>query len=155
MAAAENSIMKFILIILALLYTICPYDLLPDFFIGWGWIDDLVILWFTWRYLFSSKPKAFRQSPENGYYEETCKNSYAQNQYEDNHFDEPQQKEDPYMVLGIKKNATSAEIRKAYRELANKYHPDKVSHLGEEFKKLADIRFKEIQNAYQKLQSKS
>jgi len=35
--------------------------------------------------------------------------------------------------------------------LANKYHPDKVDHLGEEFKKLAEKKFKDIQEAYQKL----
>ncbi|MBW1817978.1 MAG: DnaJ domain-containing protein [Deltaproteobacteria bacterium] len=43
------------------------------------------------------------------------------------------------------------EIRKAYRELANRYHPDKVNHLGEEFRDLAEERFKEVQTAYQEL----
>jgi len=32
-----------LLIILAVLYILSPYDLLPDFMIGWGWIDDIVI----------------------------------------------------------------------------------------------------------------
>ncbi|MBW2144864.1 MAG: DnaJ domain-containing protein, partial [Deltaproteobacteria bacterium] len=41
--------------------------------------------------------------------------------------------------------------KKAYRRLAGKYHPDRVNHLGEEFKELAERRFKEIQDAYQDL----
>jgi DnaJ-class molecular chaperone len=54
-------------------------------------------------------------------------------------------------VLGVGRNATSEQIKQAYRQLANQYHPDKVIHLGEEFRELAEKRFKEIQEAYQKL----
>ena len=46
---------------------------------------------------------------------------------------------------------TKAIFKKVYRQLANKYHPDKVQHLGEEFKELAENRFKEIQTAYREL----
>ncbi|MBU0985845.1 MAG: DnaJ domain-containing protein, partial [Proteobacteria bacterium] len=56
--------------------------------------------------------------------------------------------------LNVSRNASAAEIKKAYRELAGKYHPDKVQHLGEEFRKLAENRFKEIEAAYRKLTSK-
>jgi DnaJ like chaperone protein len=61
---------------------------------------------------------------------------------------------DPYTVLNIHRNATQEEIKKAYKQLANKYHPDKVLHLGDEFKKMAEERFKEIQQAYRELTSK-
>ena len=57
----------------------------------------------------------------------------------------------PYDILGIKTNADQKQIQQAYRKLANQYHPDKVSHLGEEFQKLAEKRFKEIQEAYDTL----
>jgi len=57
-------------------------------------------------------------------------------------------------VLGLQKDASSKEIKQAYLRLANQYHPDKVLHLGEEFKNLAEIRFKEIQGAYQELKPK-
>jgi DnaJ like chaperone protein len=63
---------------------------------------------------------------------------------------EPRQK-DPHAVLGVSRNASPAEIRQAYRELAQRYHPDKVNHLGEEFRELAEKRFKEVQHAYQEL----
>jgi DnaJ like chaperone protein len=60
----------------------------------------------------------------------------------------------PHKILGVPKNASVEEIKTAYRQLANKYHPDKVSHLGDEFRKLAERRFKEIQSAYQELRPK-
>ena len=57
-------------------------------------------------------------------------------------------------MLGVGKNASLDEIKNAYKRLAVKYHPDKVSHLGEEFRVLAEQRFKEIQEAYQELMVK-
>jgi len=54
-------------------------------------------------------------------------------------------KRDYYEVLGVKKSASLDEIRKAYRDMALKYHPDRVPH---EQKKEAEERFKEISEAY-------
>jgi molecular chaperone DnaJ len=54
-------------------------------------------------------------------------------------------KRDYYEVLGIKKSASLDEIRKAYREMALKYHPDRVPH---EQKKEAEEKFKEISESY-------
>jgi len=54
-------------------------------------------------------------------------------------------KRDYYEILGVSKNATLEEIKKAYRELALKYHPDRVPP---EQKKDAEERFKEISEAY-------
>jgi len=54
-------------------------------------------------------------------------------------------KRDYYEILGIKKNATLDEIRKSYREMALRYHPDRVPH---EQKKEAEEKFKEISEAY-------
>ena len=56
----------------------------------------------------------------------------------------------PYEILEFP-GASQDEIKAAYKKLADKYHPDKVEHLGEEFKALAEERFKEIQEAYEKL----
>ena len=53
---------------------------------------------------------------------------------------------DYYKILGVNKNATSSEIKKAYRELAKKYHPDKNKGNIE-----AEEKFKEIQEAYDTL----
>ena len=153
--------MKIILTILALLYIICPYDLLPDFIVGWGWLDDLVVFWLMWRNFYSSKkkPSTF------GYSEQQSRQTYSQtsnqtfNQSSDQSYNQEQkqetssstEKKNPYNVLNVNKNASQEEIKKAYRKLANQYHPDKVAHLGKEFQNLAEERFKEIQEAYQTL----
>ncbi len=53
---------------------------------------------------------------------------------------------DPYEVLGIRRDATQREVKQAYRRLAMKFHPD---HNPEETE--AEARFKQIQHAYETL----
>ncbi|WP_028870700.1 DnaJ domain-containing protein [Psychroserpens burtonensis] len=57
-----------------------------------------------------------------------------------------------YKILEITKEATDGEVKKAYRKMAKKYHPDKVIHLGEEHQKGAEEKFRQVQNAYEQLQ---
>ena len=42
--------MRLLLLILVLLYVFFPRDLVPDFLVGWGWLDDLIVLYVLWRY---------------------------------------------------------------------------------------------------------
>tara|TARA_Y100000817_G_scaffold302802_1_gene284109 strand:+ start:944 stop:1651 length:708 start_codon:yes stop_codon:yes gene_type:complete len=56
-----------------------------------------------------------------------------------------------YKVLGINSNSTDLEIKKAYRRMANKFHPDKIAHLGEEYKNIAQEKFKSVSDAYHKI----
>ena len=140
--------MRLLFIILAVLYALCPYDLFPDFFFGWGWIDDLLLLgglyWFLRNY--KLKHQNARHA-FNGEYSSDKREKWEQD-YRSN---ETASVRDPYEVLGLRRGATLEEVKKAYRELAGKYHPDKVSHLGDEFKVLAERRFKEINEAYQEI----
>jgi len=53
-----------------------------------------------------------------------------------------------YATLGLDDGADMAAIKKAYRQLSMKYHPDKVSHLGNEFKGVAEEKMKELNAAY-------
>src|SRR5512141_3138947 len=58
-------------------------------------------------------------------------------------------KRDYYEVLGVPKNATEEEIKKAYRKLAMKHHPDRNQGEGEN--KGAEAKFKEAKEAYEML----
>ena len=57
----------------------------------------------------------------------------------------------PYRILEIDKTANEEEVKKAFRKMANKYHPDKVSHLGKEMQDLAEEKFKAVNDAYQQI----
>jgi len=59
-----------------------------------------------------------------------------------------QSEERYYAVLGLENGADFVMIKKAYRKLSMQYHPDKVAHLGEEFKGVAEEKMKEINAAY-------
>ena len=55
----------------------------------------------------------------------------------------------PYEVLGVPQNASDEEIKKAYRKLSRKYHPD--ANINNPNKAQAEEKFKEIQQAYQQI----
>jgi molecular chaperone DnaJ len=56
---------------------------------------------------------------------------------------------DPYSILGVSRNATDEEIKKAYRALSRKYHPD--ANINNPNKDAAEAKFKEVQQAYQQI----
>jgi len=53
-----------------------------------------------------------------------------------------------YKILEITPEASNSDVKKAYRKMAAKFHPDKVHHLGMEFQKMAEEKFKTLNNAY-------
>lgn len=152
--------MKLLLIIAALAYVLFPWDLLPDVLPGFGWLDDLVVLGLLVRYLSMQwRQQKMRKtqgsqegkgSPGGGQSKGSGRTSGSGggDYPHDRH-----QRYDPYAILEVDRNASAEEIKKAYRRLVSKYHPDKVAHLGDEFKEMAEKRFKEIQQAYQDLKT--
>lgn len=60
-------------------------------------------------------------------------------------------RESAYTILEITPSATDDEVKKAYRRLAMKYHPDKVAQLGPEVQKAAEAKFQKIQQAYDRI----
>lgn len=155
-----STMWKIILLVLALIYVLSPYDLFPDMIIGWGWIDDLVVLGFLWRYFYLLKKKRERfqkyyKSGQNTHSDQNYKKAAGENSSRSNtQAQDASALWDPYKILEIQRGASQEDIKRAYRQLAGKYHPDKVEHLGDEFKVLAEQRFKEIQRAYQELRVK-
>ncbi len=57
-----------------------------------------------------------------------------------------------YKILEIDKTATNDEVKKAYRKMVKKYHPDKLQNLGPEHVKGAEDKFREVQKAYEQIQ---
>ena len=57
-----------------------------------------------------------------------------------------------YKILEIDKTASISDIKKAYRTMAKKYHPDKLVHMDEVYRKGAEEKFRKVQEAYEQLQ---
>ena len=60
--------------------------------------------------------------------------------------------DDAYKILEIEKSATDAEVKKAFRTMAKKYHPDKIQHMDEAYIRGAEAKFRKVQEAYEKIQ---
>jgi DnaJ like chaperone protein len=56
-----------------------------------------------------------------------------------------------YKILEVDKSASDDDVKKAYRRMANKYHPDKVAYLGEDIKKAAGEKFRKVKDSYDKI----
>lgn len=82
-------------------------------------------------------------------YERHMGGSYSRNQT----FTQSGNTKDPYKILGISREATDDEVRKAYRRMAMKYHPDKVEGLGDEVKRNAESQMREINDAYDRIKA--
>jgi uncharacterized membrane protein YkvA (DUF1232 family) len=145
--------MKYVIYLILILYALSPLDLIPEWIAGYfGLIDDVIVIGVLYWY-FIYRPAKMKAYYRKSYYKEGQGRGgagFQENRQKDqgvNGFS----KRDPYEVLGVAKGASMDEIKNAYRKLANKYHPDKVTYLGDEFKELANKRFKEIQEAYEQL----
>jgi len=59
--------------------------------------------------------------------------------------------ENDYKILEVKPSASDDEVKKAYRKQAMKHHPDKVNHLGDEIRKVAEERFAKLNESYERI----
>lgn len=59
-----------------------------------------------------------------------------------------------YRILEVEPNASDEDVKKAYRRMAVKYHPDKVEGMGQDVKKSAEEKFKQLQEAYENIKKK-
>jgi len=127
--------LKIFLLVVGLLYFLFPHDLIRDFIPVLGYFDDLaLILWI----LYVLRQKQLRSKK-------------FRHEYSKNNQPGDENLKNPYEILGISKNSSDEDVKKAYKELVSKYHPDRVEHLGEDFKKIAHEKFVEIKNAYEEI----
>lgn len=56
-----------------------------------------------------------------------------------------------YKILEVSSDATDDEVKKAFRKMAVRFHPDKVTHLGDEFQGVAKEKFQKVNEAYEKI----
>ena len=143
-------------------YLISPVDIIPDLLLPYiGWLDDGVVLG-TIFYLirYGRLPNFFfkKQGPYKQPFDRNNANfTFKKNQQQAKGPSDRKKASSsnipktPYDILGINPAASKKEIQKAYKEAIKKYHPDKLSHLGEDFSDLANEKFLEIQTAYDTL----
>lgn len=142
-------------LILVLLYLLSPYDVVPDFLFGPGWLDDLLLVGALIWFLKARRPG---ESPGDLFRRYRGSKRGSSGQGEGRHEErrerdaqEGDEEGDPLRILGLKPGASPGEIKAAYRRAVAKYHPDKVTHLGKEFQELAHKKLVAIQRAYEKL----
>jgi DnaJ like chaperone protein len=63
----------------------------------------------------------------------------------------PNRTTDALATLGLERGATAEQIKQAWRKLSKEHHPDRVTHLGEEFRRVAEERMRKINAAYDTL----
>ncbi len=152
--------LKIILVLFGLAYLISPVDIIPDLLLPYvGWIDDGVVLWSILHlirygelpWFFFKKRQGGAQAFSKNQGRKASNHKYDQGESPPEKTTKTQKKSfrPAHEVLGVSANATRMEIQTAYKEKIKQYHPDKVSHLGEEFSHLAEKKFREIQKAYE------
>ncbi|TBR22509.1 DUF1232 domain-containing protein [bacterium] len=122
-------------LVAGLAYLLWPLDLVPDWAVLVGWVDDAFVV-FVAAYMAYQAYQDRMGGPRR------AKPVDDGTQSED---------DDPYHVLGVKSSAGAEEIKDAYRRRMAEYHPDKVAHLGPDLRALADKKAKAIQRAYEQL----
>ena len=139
------------LIAAAIVYLLLPRDLLPDFLgRGLGLVDDLALIaGLVWLYRRRLRDLGAQEGPsaEPGDRAEQRSRPGPEPATEQ-HGETPS---DPHVVLGVARSASQEEIRSAYRARMREYHPDRVAHLGEELRRLAQRKTLEIQEAFERL----
>lgn len=138
-------------------------DLLREFRAGFAYEPRLILLELIYQIIYTKQPpleSELRQARAiaavleiSAYDQRTIEAKYTYRQHRES-AGEASLEEQYYAVLGLEKGAGFDEIKRAYRKLSMQYHPDKVGHLGDEFKGIAEEKMKEINVAYDYFQKK-
>lgn len=139
------------------------HQLLDEFRAGFAYEPRLILLELIYQLVYTKQPPLADEVQRareiagllqiSAYDQRTIEAKYMYRQRQET-TSAAQMEEQYYAVLGLEQGADFAEIKKAYRKLSMQYHPDKVGHLGEEFKKIAEEKMKEINVAYDYFEKK-
>jgi hypothetical protein len=143
-----------LLLVLCVLYVLSPVDLLPDVLGLPGRFDDLLVALGTLYYLYthSKKIPGAGRSRRAGAANEGRRGQEERREYKDSSSGRAAREPyDPYSVLEVNRGEDLEGIRSRYKEKLLQYHPDRVQHLGKEFQDMAELRTKEITEAYQRI----
>jgi uncharacterized membrane protein YkvA (DUF1232 family) len=148
-----------VIIMGALGYFILPFDFIPDLIPSAGFTDDLAVLVIATKTVLAYvKPE--HRARANELLEWEWQKQHAGTARENGgrkggpRVSRPGTEEYHRGILNMKGRITHISLRERYRELAHKYHPDKVQNLGVEFQKMAEQKFKDINEAYEYLNAK-
>lgn len=148
-----NLYFRLILILVGIAYLISPVDIIPDFLLPYiGFTDDAMIIYLILYLIKNGRLPHFlyKHHKQSNAHTQTG-NDFEKDKGSDKTSSDPQREKTPYDILGIRPGSSKQEIISAYKNAVKKYHPDKLSHLGEDFAKLANEKFVEIQKAYDTL----
>jgi len=150
-----------VIVLGALGYFILPIDAIPDLIPAAGFTDDLAVLLIAIAAVVTHiKPQHRHRARELLAWERDKQESEfagaGRSQKQGPRvFSSEAEKERYYlMTLDLKGDITPLSLKAQYRELAHKYHPDKVRHLGAEFQQMAGQKLTEINTAYEYLKQK-
>jgi len=120
-----------------------PYDLWPDWIPFAGKLDDFIIVAWIFYYLLSGWKKNNKEDGRD--FKDRSQNQEAG--FADHVA--------PEIILGVSRDASIKEIKKAYRKLSLKYHPDRFAGMDKAFVDLANEKFFRIKQAYEELKKRN
>ena len=124
---------------------------------GWCGIDSLTFEAIKMMYVSFGSSDPFGSGGYSGGYGGGYSGSYGGGYYDQSNSRQSVSSgpslDDCYKILEVSPDASDEEVKKAYRAAALKYHPDRVSHLGEDMRKKAEETFAKVNQAYDKIKA--
>lgn len=141
---ATPAALRWVWWLLPAIYLLIRVDFLPDFIRPFGIMDDLLLgLFILWAL---DRSKHF-----HGFFKDAWQQAKSSTEENGSTFNSAPETKDPFDVLGLARDATDSEIKKAYYQLIKRYHPDKFAHLGPQFEETARQYTQAINQAYERL----